>query len=74
MKKTKKVWILFVKENEYNQPPRAFVKLFWEKPTLEDLEEYGFKQAHFDAENLRKELRKPNNGGEAEYWVETFQE
>lgn len=61
-----KVYILFALANDYNQPDRAFVKLFWEKPTHEQLKKYGFIQEESES------LRKPNRGGETEYWVEEF--
>ncbi len=64
----KKVWILFYIDNEYNQPDRAFEKLYWEKPTHKQLEKYGFSKAD------TKAFQKPNRGGEAEYWVEEFSE
>ena len=36
MKKTS-VWILFSVANDYNQPDKAFEKLWWKKPTAEEL-------------------------------------
>lgn len=64
----KSVWILMYVRNDYNQPEQAFEKLWWEKPTYDDLKEYGFTEE--DAENLHK----PNRGGETEYWVDKFTE
>lgn len=66
MKKT--VWILMYVDNDYNQPEKAFEKLWWTKPTYKELEEYGFSEE--DAKNLSK----PNRGGQTEYWVEAFSE
>lgn len=60
------VWILMFVDNEYNQPERAFEKLWWHEPTYEDLKVYGF------SEEEAKELHKPNWGGDTEYWVEEF--
>jgi hypothetical protein len=31
-----KVWILFSVANEYDQPEKAFEKIYWEKPTKEE--------------------------------------
>ena len=62
----KKVWILFSVANDYNQPEKAFEKLWWYKPTYENLKEFGF------TENEAKKLKKPNNGGGGEYWIECF--
>ena len=31
-----KVWILFSAANEYNQPDKAFEKIYWEEPTKEE--------------------------------------
>ena len=64
----KTVWILMYVDNDYNQPAKAFKKLWWHKPTYNDLKEYGFSEE--DAENLCK----PNRGGETRYWVESFTE
>jgi len=64
----KTIWILFSVANDYSQPEKAFEKLFWSKPTYEDLKEYGFDEK--DA----KRLIRPNYGGMTEYWVESFTE
>ena len=32
-----KVWILFSIANNYNQPPKAFEKLWWSEPTNEEI-------------------------------------
>ena len=32
-----KVWILFSVANDYNQPEKAFEKIYWEKPSKEEL-------------------------------------
>ena len=61
-----KVWILMYVDNDYNQPEKAFEKLWWHKPSYNELKEYGF------SEDDAKKLWKPNRGGETEYWVETF--
>lgn len=54
-------------DNDYNQPPKAFEKLFWTKPTYNDLKEFGFTKK--DAKNLIK----PNRGGDTKYWIEEFE-
>ena len=64
----KTVWILMYVDNDYNQPQKAFKKLWWKKPTYDDLKKFGFSKE--DAENLSK----PNRGGETKYWVESFTE
>tara|TARA_R110002020_G_scaffold421528_1_gene630613 strand:- start:356 stop:544 length:189 start_codon:yes stop_codon:yes gene_type:complete len=33
-----KVWILFSVANDYNQPDKAFEKIYWEEPTKEERE------------------------------------
>lgn len=55
-------------DNDYNQPEKAFAKLWWHRPTYDDLKGYGFNKE--DAERLSK----LNRGGETEYWVESFTE
>ena len=67
MKRTKtKVWILFSIANEYNQPSKAFEKLFWHKPTYEELKEFGYSK------DESKGMRKNNINGCGDYWVEEF--
>jgi len=61
-----KVWILMSVANDYNQPDKAFEKLFWEKPTYDDLKEFDF------SEQEAKDLTKNNISGCGDYWVETF--
>jgi len=55
-------------DNEYNQPEKAFEKLWWHKPTYKDLKEYGFSKKE------AKGLFKSNKNGETKYWVESFAE
>jgi hypothetical protein len=64
----KTVWILMYVTNDYNQPDKAFEKLWWYEPTHEDLKEYGFSK-----EDSEKRY-KPNRGGQTKYWVESFTE
>lgn len=33
-----KIWILFSVANDYNQPDKAFEKIYWEEPTKEERE------------------------------------
>lgn len=64
----KTVWILFSVANDYNQPNKAFEKLWWHKPTHDDLKEFGFDLKESE------HLIKPNRGGMTEYWIESFSE
>ena len=64
----KTVWILMSIANDYNQPEKAFEKLWWFKPTHNELKQYGFTKE----ESVN--LIKPNRGGSTQYWVESFTE
>jgi hypothetical protein len=33
-----KIWMLFSVANDYNQPDRAFEKIYWQEPTKEERE------------------------------------
>jgi len=52
-----KVWILFSVANDYNQPDKAFEKIYWEEPTkkererVKEMNNYGGK---YWIEELRK--------------------
>lgn len=65
----KTVWILFSVVNDYNQPEKAFEKIYWHKPTYEDLMEYGFS-----SDEANKECPYLNKVGSVEYWIESFTE
>lgn len=62
-----KVWILFYEENVEYPPPKAFEKLFWKKPTYEDLKEYGFTK-----KQAKNPERRVSNWSGDEFWVECF--
>lgn len=62
-----KVYILFSIANQYDQPEKAFEKLFWNKPTFEDLKPYGFSE-----EEYHENMFKRNIGGCGKFWVEEF--
>jgi hypothetical protein len=51
-----KVWILFSVANDYNQPDKAFEKIYWEKPTKEE----------------RKRVQEMNDNSNDRYWIEKF--
>lgn len=59
------IWILFSVANDYNQPDRAFEKLYWEKPTAEKLaSEIGY---------IKEIGEKLLNGEHYDgYWLEEF--
>lgn len=57
-----KIYIVFGKANDYNQPDRAFESLFWEKPTNKDLIDFNLT-----VEDMYDE---PRSSG---YWVEVLQ-
>jgi len=65
----KKVWILFSIANEYNQPEKAFEKLWWHKPTYDELKEHGFTQE--ESESTNPSHKDYGNTG---YWIECFEE
>lgn len=65
-KSKEKVWILFSVANDYNQPEKAFEKLWWHEPTLEDVKEFGFNET--DLNNWGWE-----RSGQGQMWIETFE-
>jgi len=67
-----KVWILFSVANDYNQPDAAFEKLYWEKPTAEQLaEELGYYK---DSEPIKRliENNSYKESGGTDYWITEF--
>jgi len=68
-----KVYILMYQENDYNQPEKAFGKLFWEVPTKEELVKACNFDFRYQGESCYEELL---NGKritlDCDYWIETF--
>jgi hypothetical protein len=66
-----KVWILFMIANAYDQPEKAFEKLYWEKPTLEELNTFFGYKADFPQTNVMLEGAEFVEDGNR-YWIEEF--
>ncbi len=65
-----KVWILFSIANDYNQPDKAFEKLFWEKPTAEELgKELGYTKEAMEEIIDGKQVRLTG----CYFWLECFE-
>jgi len=52
-----KVWILFSVANDYNQPDKAFEKIYWEEPTKEEKERVK-EMNNYGGKYWIEELRK----------------
>lgn len=64
----KTVWILFSVANDYNQPEKAFERLFWEPPTPESVGKIiGTKP-----EALVGLCNGEHYNEGTDYWIETF--
>jgi len=64
-----KIWILFSKANEYNQPAKAFEKLFWTEPTTKELSELIGCSTNTALLLLEGETINECND---KYWIESF--
>lgn len=64
-----KVWILKSKANDYNQPDEAFEKLYFFKPTKEELGNYLGVMVEFMEGLSNGEIY--DDGG-MEYWVDEY--
>jgi len=53
-----KVWAIFSIENEYNQPENNLVKLYKEKPTVGQLNDWwgGYVDDEYDKQELLRQL------------------
>ena len=66
------VWILFSVANDYNQPDKAFEKLFWTKPTAEELgKEIGVIPSAVES---MLEGKHYGGNGNGRYWLECFKQ
>jgi len=68
-----KVWILFSVANDYNQPARAFEKLWWSEPTNEEIA----TQLGYSVDYVASVRNRLFNGGldvpmEASYWIDVI--
>ena len=68
-----KVWILFSVANDYNQPEKAFEKLWWSEPTNEEIATYLGYSVDFVA-SVREQLFNGvlDLSMVGRYWIDVF--
>jgi hypothetical protein len=69
MEKTS-VWILFSVANNYDQPESAFEKLWWQKPTAEELGKH--LGMYPDSDPVAKLFAGEKVRNDGTYWLEEF--
>jgi hypothetical protein len=69
------VYLLLSKnKNEYDQPPKAFERLFWEKPTAKQMAEIlGVMVDRVDFSGMLERGEDYNDGG-VDYWIEEYKQ